>query len=154
MVVPWVAKIQGGDGAFFERARRAAAQSVYRRADSATSLCDFFVACASDALFVFLGAAAGENQMRVRIDEAWQNDASGEINLFGTARFAQFLDAAAWTDGRDAVFADQDCAVADDAEVAERFAAAGNGTAQSQQLRAAGDEQVGHGCSDTNAVGD
>ena len=92
--------------------------------------------------------------MCVRIDEAWQNHASREINLFGTARLAQFFDAAAWTDGRDAVFVDQDCAVGNDAEVAESFAAAGNWSAQSQQLRAAGDEQVGHGCSDTNAVGD
>ena len=101
-----------------------------------------------------LARLRGENQMRVRIYEARQNDAAREIDLFGAARLTQFFDSAAWTDGCDAVFVDQDCAVENDAEVAESFAAAGNWSAQGQQLRAAGDEQVGHGCSDTNAAGE
>jgi len=83
--------------------------------------------------------------MRVRIHEAWQNHSACQVQFFGAARLAQFFDAAARADGRDAVFVNEDCAVGNDAEVAESFAAAGNWSAQSQQLRAAGDEDVGHG---------
>ncbi len=78
--------------------------------------------------------------MRVRIDEAGENHASRQIDFFGAARLAQFFDAAARTDGGDAIFVNEDGAVGNDAEVAESFAAAGNWSAQGQQLRAAGDE--------------
>jgi hypothetical protein len=81
----------------------------------------------------------------VRIDEAREHHASCEIDLFGAARLAQFFDAAARTDGGDAVFVDENSAVGNDAKLAESFAAAGNYSAQGQQLRAAGDEEVGHG---------
>ena len=83
--------------------------------------------------------------MRVRINEAGQNHASRKLNFFGVARLTQFFDAAARSDRRDAVLVDEDGAVGNDAEVAESFTAAGNWSAQSQQLRTAGDEQVGHG---------
>jgi hypothetical protein len=92
-----------------------------------------------------VSAAAWEYQMRVRIHEAGQNYASSKIDFFSAARLAQFFDAAPRTDGSDAIFLDEDGAVGNDAEVAESFAAAGNWSAQSQQLRTAGDEQVGHG---------
>ena len=74
---------------------------------------DLFVGGAGDALFVFVGAAARENQVRVRIDEAGEDHASGEIEFFGAARLAQFFDAAARADGGDAVFVDEDGAVAE-----------------------------------------
>ncbi len=83
--------------------------------------------------------------MRVRIHEAWENDASREIEFFGAARLTQFFDAVARADGCDAIFVDEDGAVGNDAEVGEGFAAAGHWSAQGQQLRAAGDEDVGHG---------
>jgi hypothetical protein len=83
--------------------------------------------------------------MGVRIHETGQDHASREINLFGAARLAQFFDAPSRADSGDAVFVDEDRAVGDDAQVAESFAAAGNWSAQGQQLRAAGDEDVGHG---------
>ncbi|MGB9007763.1 MAG: hypothetical protein WCC18_04040, partial [Candidatus Acidiferrales bacterium] len=62
-----------------------------------------------------------------------------EIEFFGAASVAEFFDAAAPANGGYAVFADEDGAVADDAEFTEGFAAAGNWAAESQQLRAAGD---------------
>ena len=79
--------------------------------------------------------------MRVRIHKAGQNHASREIEFFGAARLTQFLDAAARADCCDAIFVDEDRAVGNDAQVAESFAAAGNWSAQGQQLRAAGDER-------------
>ncbi len=120
-------------------------------ADAAAFAGYFFVAGAGVALFVFGSAAGGENQVRVGIDEAGENDATGEIEFFGAARGAEFFDAAAGADGGYAVFADEDGAVADDTEFAEGFAAAGNWAAESQQLRAAGDQPIGHGRLDTNA---
>ena len=103
-----------------------------RGADAAAFARDFLVAGAGDALFVFRGAAGGENQVRVGIDEAGKNDATGEIEFFGAARGAEFFDAAARADGSDAIFVNEDGAVANDAEFTEGFAAAGNGPAQRQ----------------------
>ena len=68
--------------------------------------------------------------MRVRIHEAGKDDASGEIEFFGAARGAELFDAAPRADGGNAIFAYEDGAVANDAEFAEGFAAAGNGSAQ------------------------
>ena len=61
------------------------------------------------------------------------------------------FDAAAGANSDNTIFADENCAIANDAEVVEGFAAAGNGAAQGEQLRAAGDEPVGHDASDTTA---
>ena len=77
------------------------------------------------------------------IHEAGKDHAAGEIEFFGAARGAEFFDAAARADSGDAVFVNQDGAVADDAEFTEGFAAAGNGPAQSEELRAAGDQPFG-----------
>ena len=80
VVVPWVAnKFKLAMARRFKRDRSGAAQAFHRGAYSAAFLGDFFVASAGDALFVFVGAAAWENQMRVGIDEAGENHASREI---------------------------------------------------------------------------
>ena len=145
VVVPCAAKIFRLDqGARFQRIDRSAAAVFYGGPDAAAFAGDLFVGGSGDAVFVFMGAAARENQVSVGIDEAGEDDFAVQVDFFGFARFGMIFDAAAGADGGDAVFVDQDCAVANDGEVIEGFATAGNGAAQGEQLRAAGDEPVGH----------
>ena len=63
-------------------------------------------------------------------------DPGGFIFRRGGRLFRQ-INRAARADGSDAVFANQDGAVAKDAELAESLAASRNGAAQREQLRAA-----------------
>jgi hypothetical protein len=64
--------------------------------------------------------------MGVGIDEAREDDFAVEVDFLGFARRRMYFDAAPGTDGRDAILVDQNGAVADDSEFAERFAATGD----------------------------
>ncbi len=142
-----------------ERARAASSAEARRRfsdrrADSAARARDLFVRFSGNALLVFVRAARGENQVRVRIDEAGKNHAAAEIELFGAARLLQALDAAARADRRDAIAVDEQRAIANQAQFREGSSAARDGAAQREQLRAAGNQPVGHDSGpDTNAYG-
>ena len=80
--------------------------------------------------------------MSVRIHEAGKNDASAEIEFFGAARGTRALDAAPRANGGDAVVMNKQSTVANDAEIGERAPRRGTATAQSKQLRAAGNQPV------------
>ena len=122
--------------------------------NSAAAVSDFFVGSAGDALFVFGGAAAGKNQMRVGIDEPWEDDAPAQVQFFRATRCAPAFDAAARSHSCDAIATDENGAIPDNLEVAQRFAAAGSRAAQGEEFRAACDQQVGHGPNklDSNAT--
>jgi len=70
--------------------------------DAAAGASDFFVGGSGDALFVFRGAGGGVDQMRVRINEAGEDDAATEIKFASAARLAEAFHAAARADGGDA----------------------------------------------------
>ena len=79
--------------------------------------------------------------MRVRIDEAGNDDAASQIDFAGAAGFGQALDAATRTDGGDESIANQNRAVEDDVGPIEGFAAARRGSAKREDLGAICDEQ-------------
>ena len=54
--------------------------------------------------------------MGMRVDETGENYASAEIEFFRAARFLVTFDAAARSDGGDAVIANQQCAIANQAQ--------------------------------------
>jgi hypothetical protein len=108
------------EGALLKNFWRCAPQGSDCRLDPAAALRDFLVGCAGNALLVFRGAAGGENQMCVRIDEARQYDAAAKVEFFGAPRVAQSLHLSAWANGLDAAAANEQGAVADDVQVAER----------------------------------
>src|SRR5690348_5083315 len=130
--------------AVVQRSRRGLAQAFHARQNAATGASDLFVGGAEDALFVFGSAAGGENQVRMRIDEAGQENASAQVEFFGATSSAKPLDSSARPDGGDAVATDEDGPIANDFQVAQGGAATGNGTAQGEQLRAARNQQVRH----------
>ncbi len=86
----------------------------------------------------------GKYQVSMGVDKTRKNNFALEIEFLGFARAGKFFDAAARADGGDAIFVNQDGAVANDRQIIKRLAAAGNGAAQGEQLRAAGDEPVRH----------
>lgn len=123
--------------------------------NAAASAGDFFVTSAGDALFVFRGACGGVDQMRVRIDEPGKNNTSAEVEFTRAARFAEAFNAATRSDGGDTSVANQQRAIANDAEIAKREATARRRPSQSEKLRAASDEHISqlrggrefsHGC--------
>ena len=114
----------------FQVGRGGSAKFFYAVADAAARMRDFFIRGAGDAHFVFRGAALGKNEVGVGIDEAGENDASAEIQFFGAAGSRKLFDFFAGADGDDPVFVEDHGTVADDAEIFERFAAAGCGAAQ------------------------
>src|SRR5580704_7799776 len=99
------------DGTRFEFVDRSAAAVLHGGANAAAFLGDLFVGGAGDAVFVFVGPAARENQMRMGIDEAGQNHCAFEIELLGFAHGGEFFEAAPSADGGDAVFVDQNSAI-------------------------------------------
>src|ERR1700677_1703908 len=122
------------DGARFQCVGRGAAAVLHGGANAAACPGDLFVGGAGDAVFVFVGPAARENQMGVGIDEAGQNHFAFKVELLGFARGGKFFEAAARADRRDAVFVNQNRAIANDGQIIERFAAAGSCAAQGEQL--------------------
>ena len=80
--------------------------------------------------------------MRMRINEAGENDASAQIEFTRPAGFRKIFNAAARADGGDASVAKQQCAIANDAEIAERTATARRGSTKSEKFGAANDEDV------------
>lgn len=93
--------------------------------------------------------------MRMRINEAGEDNTSAEIEFARVARVAEAFDAAARADGGDASVANQQCAIANDAKIAERTATAWCDSAKSKKFGASGDEDVfrlrrggdfSHGC--------
>jgi hypothetical protein len=83
--------------------------------------------------------------MGVRIDKTGKYNASAEIELSSASSHSKAFDFAAGAYGDDAVFADEQSAIAYDFQIFQVSTAAGNSTPQSKKLRATGDEQVGHG---------
>jgi hypothetical protein len=98
--------------------------------NSSSAASDLFIGGAGDALFVFIGAAGGMNQVRVRIDETRKNNAPAQVQLLRAPGFRQAFDAASWPHGNHAIIAHQQRAIADDPKFAERASAPGNGPAQ------------------------
>jgi hypothetical protein len=78
-----------------------------------------------------VGAAFRKYQVSMGVDKTRKNNFALEIEFLGFTRAGKFFDAAASADGADAIFVDQNRAIANYAEVAECFAAAGNCPAQS-----------------------
>jgi hypothetical protein len=72
--------------------------------------------------------------MRVRINEAGENDASAEIYFLGATRVAQAFDVFARPDGVNFALANQERAVADDFEITQFAAASRSGSAQGEKL--------------------
>lgn len=68
---------------------------------------DFFVGGAGDALFVFGGAGARMDEVRVRIDETGNDNTASEVEFARAAGFGHALDLAARADGGDAAFANE-----------------------------------------------
>src|SRR5215472_4539105 len=124
---------------------RRAADRIDGRANATAIARDLFVRVAGDALLVFVRAARRKNEMGMRIDKARKNDASAEIPFLSLPRFSQPLDFMLLSNGEDAIFANEQRTIAYDAEFAQCASAARHGPAQRQQLRAAGNQPIGHG---------
>lgn len=123
--------------------------------NAAASVRDFFVSSARNTLFVFGGARGGKNEMRMRIDETGKNNTSAEVEPARAVGFAEAFDAAARPNADDTPVANQQRAIANDAQIAKRAATARCRAAQSDQFGASGDEDVfrlrrerkfSHGC--------
>lgn len=82
------------------------------------------------------------HQMRMRVNEAGENDAAAEVEFARATGFAQAFDATARTNSRDASLANEERAIANDTEIAERSATPRSRSAKSEKLGAAGDEDV------------
>ena len=67
--------------------------------------------------------------MGMRIDKAGKNDASAEIQFLSLARFSQPLDFMLFSNGEDAIFANEQRTIAYDAEFAQCAPAARHGPA-------------------------
>ena len=111
-----------------------AAEFANTREDAAARFRNFFVANASDSFFVLGGATLGKNQVRMRIDESGENDASAEIEFLGATRLAQAFDVFARSDGVNFALANQERAIADNFEIAQFAAASRSGPAQGEKL--------------------
>ena len=110
--------------------------------NSAAGAGDFLVTSPANALFV-LGCAGGrENEMRMRINEARQNDAPAEVKFTRVASFAEAFNAAARVDRGDASVANQQRTIANDAQIGERLSTARRGSPQSEKFSAASDENI------------
>jgi hypothetical protein len=118
--------------ASFEVGGRGAPELFYGIEYAATGARDFFVAGSSDTFFMLIGAARGEDEVRVRIHKTRKDNAAVEIEFSCAASKRVARNFAASSDGDDAAFADEERAVADDAEIAEGAAAPGRGATQSQ----------------------
>lgn len=126
----------------FEMGGRSGAKFADAVENAAACAGDFLVGGAGDALFVFSSARARMNKMRVRIDEAGNDNASSEIEFACAAGFGQPFDRSARANGGDATVANQKRAVGDDARVSKRAAAARRRTAKRENLRAIGEQLI------------
>jgi hypothetical protein len=133
------------EGSGLERRRRGFSQRLDGGTNAATLAGDLLVRFSGNALLVLAGAAGGEEQVRVRIDESGQDYAPAEIEFFGAARLRKLLDPAARPDGRDSVAPYENRAVADDSKLVKSAAPARNRAPQREKLRTPGDEKIGHG---------
>jgi hypothetical protein len=111
-----------------------AAEFANTREDAAARFRNFFVADASDSFFVLGGATLGKNQVRMRIDESGENDASAEIEFLGATRLAKAFDVFARSHGVNFALANQERAIADDFKIAQFAAASRSGPAQGEKL--------------------
>src|SRR6266404_7137845 len=94
--------------------------------NSAAGFGDLLVRVAARAAFKIIEAISTENQMRVRINESRQGNASAKINNLDVARAVRNLNAfciqvlfdlVAWTDDVDLSVANQDSAVPNNSEL-------------------------------------
>jgi len=129
------------EGARFELRGRSSAKFADAIENAAARPSNFFVCGAGDALFVFGGARTRMNKVRVRIDEAGNDDAAGEIEFADAAGFGQAFDAAARTDGGDVSVANEKRRVGDDLRISERTSPTRRGASKRKDLRAIGQEQ-------------
>lgn len=81
---------------------------------------------------MFIGAAISENEMGVRIDEAGENHAIAEVDLFGFSRESVAFNFLARSNRDDAPVFDEQCAITDDGRIGERFSATRRGASESQ----------------------
>lgn len=80
--------------------------------------------------------------MRVRVNEAGDDDAPSEIEFAGAAGFGDALDTTVRTDSCDASVANEDGAIAEDAWLGKSFAATRHGATKREDLRAIGEELI------------
>lgn len=74
------------------------------------------------------------NQMGMRVNKPWKDDAAVEVNFACATRFRQAFDAAAWAHGGDAAVLDEKGAIDDDAGIGERATASRRGSAKRENL--------------------
>src|SRR5215470_8069107 len=85
------------------------------------------------------------NQMRMRINKTWQNNAPRNVNLFGLVRRRELLDFIRWSDGSDEPIADKRRTVLNNSKLGKGFAAPRTAPAQSQQLgRTCNEKGIAH----------
>jgi len=107
-----------------ELARGGAAKTADGREDSAAAAGDLLVGCPGDALLVLVGAAGGEDEVRVRVDEAGQDDVVAGVDFSCAPRQGMPLDGARGADGFDAAAGDEHGGVAEDSQLAQLAPAA------------------------------
>ena len=81
--------------------------------------------------------------MRVRIDEAGEDDAAAEVESARATGFAEAFDPAARADGGDASIVNEKRTIANDGKIVECAATTGRSSAKSEELGASGDQQIG-----------
>src|SRR5712671_334266 len=129
----------------FQRFRFCLPQCADCRENSAAFARDFFVGCASNALFVFGGAAGGENQVSMGVDKAGQDYASTQIQCFCDARFGKARHLATRSRRDDGAVAYQYGAIAHNTKVSHCIAATRDAAAKSKKFLAPCDEKrLGH----------
>src|SRR5579872_4706354 len=129
----------------FQRFRFCSTERADRRENSAASTRDFFVACTGNALFVFGSAAAGKNQVSVRVDKSGQNHAPTQIQFSCAARFRKARHLVTCSRRDDSAVAHEYGAIAHKTHILHCFAATWDPAAESQEFLAPGDEKgLGH----------
>src|SRR5262245_48375418 len=97
---------------------RRAARRVHRRLNAAATRRDLLVSRSLAALLEFIDARAAKDRVRVRIDEARQNNTASGIDHFGVVLDERF-DLGRLSDSLDQSIANEHSSVRDDAQLAQ-----------------------------------